>query len=1106
MKPTHRALVLLIVFVFAAVAPFQASLSGRPGVENAEMGTRGQGPPTPQETTIDPWPMQRYNETHAGFSPATAPDTSNVQWWSPTGPSTLSSPAIADGKVFIGAGTATGDYMYAFYQNNGTLAWRTRTFAFVSGAYGVTSSPAYANGLVFFGGDRIYALYASNGTIKWNYNTGNGNWGDGSPTVWGTMLFIGGGDRKLYAMDQQTGAVIWTFQTGSGGGNNFGLYSAPAVWGDYVYLAACDLYVYQINVTQPGSTASYYHRYLTSDSMYGSPIVYDGKVIIGNGYHSSPTTTHRLYALDAQDIRNVVWQFYPGRPTSFFSSAAVGYDTLFTGSVEGYLYAVNPRTGGKIWEYAIGKTWSSPAIASNKVFISTGDVYSATGDLYSFNVTQPATPAYNWRYALGGYAVSAPAISDGRLCIGTAGGGGRAYCFGRSTGPADNPPSVSAWEPGGTAGQSYTQGQAVQVRWRATDDNPMPANNVNVSYGSGASWTYIVRNTANTGTFSWDTTGVSPGTYRINVSAYDSMGQSSWDVGNFTFQINPPPNTPPAVTVTQPAGGEVWSGGATVSIVWNMTDAETPQADLMVYINYTYASGGGPIVGPLTGLSPPFTRPWNLPFIDATDIVVTIDVLDASGGRGTDSSPPFAIDSTRPSVLATRPLRGEAGIAVNANIQVDWSEGMNQSATLQAFQVLDNSTWTPVVGQIGWVGNSMIFNPDSDLNGDSWYTANVTTQAKDDSDPGNHLLARYSWSFRTAAIPDNTAPRISDLQAIPSPQEVHLTVNVSALVTDDFGVGVVSAWISGPSGTTNDTMVLDAVSGRYYLANVYHQLGWYSVTVWVSDTSGNWNSSSGSFRIVDTTPPLIQHAPLVSAPTGVDFNVTATVTDNFSLQSVMLNYTDVDGVGRNVSMAPAGQDRYLYEVAAQPHAGTLRYFLWASDTSGNTRRSPTYPTSIVERRPDPPLILSVVPDGYGALRLDWIAPTTNEGGSPLIDLAGFNVYRMTQASGQRVRVNAALVQNATFLDQGLQDGTRYYYVVTAVNSRGVESAESNEAAGTTLAREVAPDLMPFVLAAVVIVVVSTIVAILLLMRRRKRRREPEASEKTLESHERKETK
>jgi fibronectin type 3 domain-containing protein len=53
------------------------------------------------------------------------------------------------------------------------------------------------------------------------------------------------------------------------------------------------------------------------------------------------------------------------------------------------------------------------------------------------------------------------------------------------------------------------------------------------------------------------------------------------------------------------------------------------------------------------------------------------------------------------------------------------------------------------------------------------------------------------------------------------------------------------------------------------------------------------------------------------------------------------------------------------------------------------------------------------------------------------------MYRST-ISGSSYGLSASAISGLTFIDQSVQPGTRYYYVVTAVDDQGRESAYSNE--------------------------------------------------------------
>ena len=97
--------------------------------------------------------------------------------------------------------------------------------------------------------------------------------------------------------------------------------------------------------------------------------------------------------------------------------------------------------------------------------------------------------------------------------------------------------------------------------------------------------------------------------------------------------------------------------------------------------------------------------------------------------------------------------------------------------------------------------------------------------------------------------------------------------------------------------------------------------------------------------------------------------------------------------------------------------------------------------------PNAPTILSAV--GYfQSSVVAWLPPTTNTDGSPLTDLAKYNIYRsLSNTFGTAALVGSS--QSPSFKDVGLADNTTYYYWVTAVDYSGNESAQSLSANGTT---------------------------------------------------------
>jgi hypothetical protein len=68
--------------------------------------------------------------------------------------------------------------------------------------------------------------------------------------------------------------------------------------------------------------------------------------------------------------------------------------------------------------------------------------------------------------------------------------------------------------------------------------------------------------------------------------------------------------------------------------------------------------------------------------------------------------------------------------------------------------------------------------------------------------------------------------------------------------------------------------------------------------------------------------------------------------------------------------------------------------------------------------------------------LSWIASTSS--------VIGYNCYSSTVSGGPYTKLTAAPVTTTSFTDTTVQSGRTYYYVVTSVNSAGLESVSSSQ--------------------------------------------------------------
>jgi len=76
--------------------------------------------------------------------------------------------------------------------------------------------------------------------------------------------------------------------------------------------------------------------------------------------------------------------------------------------------------------------------------------------------------------------------------------------------------------------------------------------------------------------------------------------------------------------------------------------------------------------------------------------------------------------------------------------------------------------------------------------------------------------------------------------------------------------------------------------------------------------------------------------------------------------------------------------------------------------------------------------------------LSWSAPTHNEDGSPLTDLAGYRVHYGTSASNLSMRVDVGNPATTSTVVPNLTRGT-WHFAISAYTHKGAESSRSNVA-------------------------------------------------------------
>ena len=345
------------------------------------------------------WPMFHHDFRHTGSTTEKVSDDLKLLWSYKTGGGVGSSPAVVDGKVFVGS---YDNKIYCLDADDGSYILSYKT------GDGVSSSPAVADGKIFVGSTdgRIYCL-DEDGCVIWSYETRD-SFGS-SPVVVNGKVFVGGSGNihgKIYCLNENTGKLIWRYTTGTWGYVS----SSPAVANGKVFVGSMDNKIYCLNE----NTGELIWSYETGDSVYGDPAVVNGKVFVGSD---------KIYCLD-ENTGEFIWSYKAG--DSVGSSLAVADGKVFVGSKNNKIYCLDENNGDLIWSYKTGDSVSSsPAVADGKVYVGSND-----NKIYCLDEN---TGNLIWSYQTGGRVYSSPAVANGKVFVGS--GDHKIYCFGVKSTP-----------------------------------------------------------------------------------------------------------------------------------------------------------------------------------------------------------------------------------------------------------------------------------------------------------------------------------------------------------------------------------------------------------------------------------------------------------------------------------------------------------------------------------------------------------------------------------------------------------------------------------------------------------------------------------------------
>lgn len=189
-----------------------------------------------------------------------------------------------------------------------------------------------------------------------------------------------------------------------------------------------------------------------------------------------------------------------------------------------------------------------------------------------------------------------------------------------------------------------------------------------------------------------------------------------------------------------------------------------------------------------------------------------------------------------------------------------------------------------------------------------------------------------------------------------------------------------------------------------------------------SPATSSGNSSSGN------RAPTISGTPPTAAVVGSTYSFRPTARD-----------PDSDTLTFNITNRPAWAtfDTTTGRLSGTPsrsHIGTYSNIVIRVSDGRTTTSLPAFSITVSDV-------------GSGAATVTWVPPTRNRDGSALNDLAGYRILYGTSANALDRSVMVRNPGISSYVVDNLAPGT-YYFAVRAVNTAGVESANSNTASKT----------------------------------------------------------
>ena len=409
------------------------------------------------------------------------------------------------------------------------------------------------------------------------------------------------------------------------------------------------------------------------------------------------------------------------------------------------------------------------------------------------------------------------------------------YDISNNTFAIDNTePTVTLTSPVG--GEILIGGTTHTIQWTPAVDTNLSDTPITLQYYDSSSWATISTGEANDGSYDWLVPQINTTTASVKVIATDKAGLTHVHQSQANLTID----SPPAVVVTNPNGGESYVAGITQEITWTVTDINLESTPIT--IEYYNGSSWTLIA---TNEANDGSYLWTAPSAEVFNTRIKISATDSTGHTSTDQSDQTFCIILGPADVTLLHPNGTEIWAGGSRYEITWiSSNIDSDNTVISLDYHDGSTWVSIATSEANDGSYMWTVPSLD-------TDTIKVKVISTDGLGNTLSDESDDVFTidsTLPIVQVTSPNGGECWAGGSEAAITWTAFDTNLEYDSISIlyhdG--SSWTKISTGEEND--------GTYTWTVPNANLSTTMIMVYLTDAAGNsaTDQSNGTFAIDDT--------------------------------------------------------------------------------------------------------------------------------------------------------------------------------------------------------------------------------------------------------------